>query len=62
MFNIVKSPCDLCRHKKVCSMKESYQNFVRELDKKFKVENAPECVDVQITCKYRDVDIRVRGW
>ena len=43
-------------------MKESYRNFVRELDKKFKVENAPECVDIQINCKYRDVDIRVKGW
>lgn len=43
-------------------MKESYQNFAKELDKKFKVGNVPECVDVQISCKYRDVDIRVRGW
>lgn len=62
MFNIVEDSCRLCGHEKVCSMKESYQNFVRELDKKFKVENAPECVNVQISCKYRDVDIRVRGW
>ena len=61
MFNIIKDPCKSCSHKKVCSMKESYQNFVRELDKKFKVENAPECVSVQINCKYQDVDIRVRG-
>lgn len=43
-------------------MKESYQNFVRELDKRSKVENAPECVEVQINCKYQDVDIRVKGW
>lgn len=62
MFNIIKDPCGLCGHKKVCSMKESYRNFVHELDKKFKMENVPECVSVKITCKYQDVDVRVRDW
>lgn len=62
MFNIIKDPCGLCGHKTVCSMKESYQNFVNELEKKLKMENTPECVSVKITCKYQDIDIKAKGW
>lgn len=61
-FNFIKNSCDLCSHEAVCSMKESYKNFVRELGKKSKVENAPECVEIQVNCKYQDVDIRVKDW
>lgn len=62
MFNIIKEPCSLCSHEKVCSMKGLYQSFFSELDKTFKVKSIPECVKIEISCKYRDVDIRVRGW
>lgn len=62
MFNIIKDPCGLCNHETVCSMKKSYQNFAYELDKKLKNEKVPECISVKITCKYQDVNVRVRDW
>lgn len=61
MFGIVRDPCKSCSHKKVCSMIDLYQNFVRELEQQIKKECIPTCVNLQVNCKYQDVDIRVRG-